>query len=117
MPSIPSTPDVARAGWIGGPAHALSLCGAQDTKVVDLRLHGDGDQVRRRRECTVCERFTTYEAAELNLPRVEERWAPGQLRRAKTAGRYRACTGEKAGIHRSDRCRDQPHHAAADGRR
>lgn len=47
------------------------FCGASDTKVVDSRLHGDGDQVRRRRECTVCkERFTTYESAELNLPRV-----------------------------------------------
>ncbi len=47
------------------------FCGAQDTKVVDSRLHGDGDQVRRRRQCTVCkERFTTYESAELNLPRV-----------------------------------------------
>ena len=39
--------------------------------MVDSRLHGDGDQVRRRRECTVCkERYTTYETAELNLPRV-----------------------------------------------
>ncbi len=47
------------------------FCGAQDTKVVDSRLHGDGDQVRRRRECNTCkERFTTYESAELNLPRV-----------------------------------------------
>jgi transcriptional repressor NrdR len=47
------------------------FCGAQDTKVVDSRLHGDGDQVRRRRECTVCkERYNTYEQAELNLPRV-----------------------------------------------
>lgn len=47
------------------------FCGAQDTKVIDSRLHGDGDQVRRRRECTVCkERYTTYETAELNLPRV-----------------------------------------------
>ena len=47
------------------------FCGAQDTKVIDSRLAGDGDQVRRRRECLVCnERFTTYEAAELNLPRV-----------------------------------------------
>ena len=46
-------------------------CGAQDTKVVDSRLAGDGDQVRRRRQCTVCnERFTTYETVELNLPRV-----------------------------------------------
>lgn len=47
------------------------FCGALETKVVDSRLHGDGDQVRRRRQCTVCkERFTTYETAELNLPRV-----------------------------------------------
>jgi len=47
------------------------FCAAQDTKVVDSRLFGDGDQVRRRRECTACkERFTTYESAELNLPQV-----------------------------------------------
>ena len=39
--------------------------------MIDSRLAGDGDQVRRRRECLVCnERFTTYEGAELNLPRV-----------------------------------------------
>ena len=50
------------------------FCGAQDTKVIDSRLSGEGDQVRRRRECTVCkERFTTYEAAELNLPRLVKR--------------------------------------------
>ena len=47
------------------------FCGAQDTKVIDSRLAGEGDQIRRRRECLVCnERFTTYETAELNLPRV-----------------------------------------------
>jgi transcriptional repressor NrdR len=47
------------------------FCGAQDTRVVDSRLAQEGDQVRRRRECGECkERFTTYETAELNLPRV-----------------------------------------------
>jgi transcriptional repressor NrdR len=47
------------------------FCGAHDTRVVDSRLSQEGDQVRRRRECLECkERFTTYEAAELNLPRV-----------------------------------------------
>lgn len=47
------------------------FCGAIDTRVVDSRLVGDSDQVRRRRECTECEeRFTTYETAELNLPRI-----------------------------------------------
>lgn len=47
------------------------FCGSIDTRVVDSRLVGDNDQVRRRRECTECEeRFTTYESAELNLPRI-----------------------------------------------
>lgn len=47
------------------------FCGAHDTRVIDSRLSQEGDQVRRRRECTECkERFTTYEAAELSLPRV-----------------------------------------------
>jgi len=50
------------------------FCGAEDTKVIDSRLAGDGDQVRRRRRCEVCsERFTTYETAELNLPKVVKR--------------------------------------------
>jgi len=39
--------------------------------VIDSRLAGEGEQIRRRRECAVCkERFTTYETTELNLPRV-----------------------------------------------
>ena len=47
------------------------FCGAGDTKVIDSRLTGEGDQVRRRRQCIVCEeRFTTYERAELTLPRI-----------------------------------------------
>ena len=47
------------------------FCAAVDTKVIDSRLASDGDQVRRRRECVECaERFTTYEQAELALPRL-----------------------------------------------
>ncbi len=47
------------------------FCLAADTKVVDSRLVAEGDQVRRRRECLSCsERFTTYEGAELQLPRL-----------------------------------------------
>ncbi len=47
------------------------FCAADDTKVIDSRLVADGDQVRRRRECAACgERFTTFETAELVLPRV-----------------------------------------------
>jgi transcriptional repressor NrdR len=47
------------------------FCSAPDTRVIDSRLANDGDQVRRRRECVSCnERFTTYETAELNMPRI-----------------------------------------------
>jgi len=47
------------------------FCGANDTKVIDARLVGEGEQVRRRRECVACgERFTTFETAELVLPRL-----------------------------------------------
>lgn len=47
------------------------FCGTQDTKVIDSRLVADGASVRRRRECNHCkERFTTFETAELVMPRV-----------------------------------------------
>ena len=47
------------------------FCSAADTKVIDSRLVADGSQVRRRRECLICkERYTTFEAAELLMPRV-----------------------------------------------
>ncbi|MCV6591030.1 MAG: transcriptional regulator NrdR [Marinobacterium sp.] len=47
------------------------FCSASDTKVVDSRLVAEGQQIRRRRECSACqERFTTYETAELLMPRL-----------------------------------------------
>ncbi|WP_341503106.1 transcriptional regulator NrdR [Gallaecimonas sp. GXIMD4217] len=47
------------------------FCAAADTKVIDSRLVADGHQVRRRRECLHChERFTTFESAELVMPKV-----------------------------------------------
>lgn len=47
------------------------FCSEPDTRVIDSRDASEGDQVRRRRECTDCkERFTTYESAELNYPRI-----------------------------------------------
>ncbi|WOG27311.1 transcriptional regulator NrdR [Endozoicomonas sp. 8E] len=50
------------------------FCNAVDTKVIDSRLVADGNQVRRRRECLTCsERFTTYEMAELLIPRLVKR--------------------------------------------
>ena len=50
------------------------FCGNMDTKVIDSRLAGEGRQVRRRRECVQChERFTTFESAELLMPRLVKR--------------------------------------------
>lgn len=50
------------------------FCGADDSKVIDSRLSAEGDAIRRRRACVECnERFTTYETAELSLPRLIKR--------------------------------------------
>ncbi len=50
------------------------FCTATDTKVIDSRLVSDGHQIRRRRECVACqERFTTFETAELVMPRIIKR--------------------------------------------
>jgi transcriptional repressor NrdR len=51
------------------------FCNANDTKVTDSRvIRENNNQVRRRRECLICkERFTTYEVAELSLPRIIKR--------------------------------------------
>jgi len=48
------------------------FCQEIDTKVIDSRaVGGEGQQIRRRRECISCaERFTTYETIELSLPRL-----------------------------------------------
>lgn len=50
------------------------FCGASDTRVVDSRLHEEGTQVRRRRECSACgHRFTTFERPQLAMPQVIKR--------------------------------------------
>lgn len=47
------------------------FCSHDETKVIDSRLASEGSQVRRRRECASCgERFTTFESAELVMPRI-----------------------------------------------
>ncbi len=47
------------------------FCSTEETKVIDSRLVSEGYQVRRRRECGNChERFTTFETAELIIPKV-----------------------------------------------
>jgi len=47
------------------------FCSHGETKVIDSRLAADGRQIRRRRQCMDCgERFTTFESAELVMPRL-----------------------------------------------
>lgn len=47
------------------------FCGSPDTQVVDSRISDEGDMVRRRRRCTICDkRFTTFETAEVRMPQV-----------------------------------------------
>jgi transcriptional repressor NrdR len=50
------------------------FCQYQDTKVMDSRLIPGGEQIKRRRSCPQCqERFTTFEIAELIMPKVVKR--------------------------------------------
>lgn len=69
------------------------FCGADDTKVIDSRLANEGCMVRRRRECQSCaERFTTFESAELVMPRIvksDGRRQPFDLQKLR-AGMLRA---------------------------
>ena len=47
------------------------FCSHTDTKVIDSRLIAEGSQPRRRRQCPDCgERFTTFESAELLMPKI-----------------------------------------------
>ncbi len=47
------------------------FCKAPDTQVIDSRVNHDGDSIRRRRRCAVCnKRFTTYETVELRMPQL-----------------------------------------------
>lgn len=47
------------------------FCQNMDDRVIDSRLSKEGDMIRRRRECSHCQRrFTTYERVEETLPLV-----------------------------------------------
>lgn len=69
-------------------------CGYKETKVVDSRLSGDGNSIRRRRECLKCEhRFTTYEYVEqvpLMVIKRDGRRQPFDRKRI-IAGLVKAC--------------------------
>lgn len=79
------------------------FCDVRATRVVDSRLAGEGSQVRRRRECPGCgTRFTTFESAELRLPRIvkndgtPEPFDVEKLRRGITRALYKRPVGPDA---------------------
>lgn len=48
-----------------------AICGNDDTRVIDSRAIEGGEGIRRRRKCAACgQRFTTYERADRQMPRV-----------------------------------------------
>ena len=50
------------------------FCGDESNKVMDSRLAGVGEEIRRRRECLECgRRFTTRERVETIVPRIIKR--------------------------------------------
>jgi len=70
------------------------FCGFIDTKVVDSRMGKEGNNIRRRRECTECERrFTTYERVEETLPLVVKKDGRRETfdRNKIISGMQRAC--------------------------
>ena len=47
------------------------FCSYEESKVIDSRLVADSSQIRRRRECNKCnDRWTTFELAELLMPKI-----------------------------------------------
>jgi transcriptional repressor NrdR len=47
------------------------FCGHLETQVVETRISEDADFIRRRRQCSSCEkRFTTYERPDVTFPAI-----------------------------------------------
>ena len=47
------------------------FCSHSETQVVETRIAEDGGSVRRRRQCSACEkRFTTYERPDVSFPAI-----------------------------------------------
>ena len=47
------------------------FCSHSETPVVETRMAEDGDFIRRRRQCSACDkRFTTYERPEVSFPNI-----------------------------------------------
>ncbi len=64
------------------------FCSHHETQVIDSRTPDEGDVIRRRRQCSACQkRFTTYERTELTMPAVvKKNGARVDYKRSKLLG-------------------------------
>lgn len=86
------------------------FCGCIDTRVVDSRLGKEGNSIRRRRECSECDRrFTTYERIEDTLPLVIKKDGRREpFERSKIiGGMQRACEKRPVSIAAIEKIIDQ----------
>ena len=77
------------------------FCFENNNRVIDSRESGEGDIIRRRRECDACnKRFTTYERVEEILPHVIKKDGRREpFDRAKIlSGIQKACEKRPIGI-------------------
>ncbi len=81
-------------------------CHFAETKVVDSRLVGEGESIRRRRECLQCsQRFTTYEHIEqvpLMVIKRDARRQPFDRERI-VAGLVKACQKRPVSVDQMER--------------
>lgn len=85
-------------------------CDDESNRVIDSRLAREGEEIRRRRECSECRRrFTTRERVEEVLPRIikrderREEYGGGKLR----VGIERACEKRPVPVESIDRLVDR----------
>ena len=85
------------------------FCGDTDSKVIDSRPTDDGSKIRRRRECTQCQkRYTTFEAIEtiphyvIKKDNTREQFSRDKILR----GLMRACEKRPVSIEDMERVAD-----------
>ena len=85
-------------------------CGESESKVIDSRPADDGERIRRRRECLVCQkRFTTYEVVEtVPLMVVKKDHSREAFDRQKLLnGLMRACEKRPVGVDMLEKAVDE----------
>jgi len=89
-------------------------CGELEDKVIDSRISKDGETIRRRRECLVCQkRFTTHEKIEETLPSIIKKDSRRELydRKKILDGLKKACQKRDISVEKLEEIADRIEHA------